>query len=201
MKRLICTVLVLGWAGAALAEDRGGALELLKQERQAIDARYEQAMRDCAGRFALNACQQQAKDQRQAALKPVQQREYQLHAQEREERALQQRERVKARQAEAARREAQAASAVAPIEAATPAAPPATAEPFEARSQQRVRRSIDLSEQAHREAAQKQQAAQARERAAAAHREAVLKRNAERLERRPAAAPLPVPSAPSAPAR
>jgi len=95
-----------------------GEREDLVAQRAAIESRFSAESQDCARRFAVNACMDDARARRSAALKPVVQREQQLEAQDRRARAEEQARRVQQRQQEAAAAEAE--RLVVPIKASEP---------------------------------------------------------------------------------
>lgn len=183
------------------ALDRAG----LAAARARIDARHREAVQACAQRFAVNACEQAAKQERTQALAPLITREQVLDAQERQARAEAQRQRVLEKQLQAAEEEGQrrqrelsAAPRVgAPVAPVLPVAP-AASRPVPPRADaqahgQAVQREIERGEQQAQR--QRERAAQ-RQREAQAHREAQARREKEKASQpRPAAASLPVPSA------
>jgi len=98
------------------------------EQRAAIEARFAADSRECAKRFVVNACVDEAKERRRVALNPVVAREQALAAQARRERALEQAKRVQQRQQQAGASEAQALSA--PFKASEPRpVKPAAAKP------------------------------------------------------------------------
>ena len=87
--------------------------EQLSRQRQAIESRYAEDVKNCYQRFAVNDCKQQALMQQRESLKPLRAREQALDAAERAEKAQSQKERVTSRltpqaQEDEAQRRAQA---------------------------------------------------------------------------------------------
>lgn len=183
------------------ALDRAG----LAAARARIETRYREARQDCAHRFAVNACEQAARQERGAALAPLITREQVLDAQERQSRAEAQRQRVLEKQRAAAEEEGQrrqrelsaaprVGAPVAPVLPVAPAASRPVPPRVDAQAHgQTVQREIERGEQQAQR--QRERAAQ-RQREAQAHREAQARREKEKAAQpRPAAAALPVPSA------
>ena len=87
-------------------------------QRAAIEARFAAESRECAERFIVNSCMDEAKERRREALKPVIAREQELAAQARRDKVLTQARRVQQRQQEAGASEAKALSV--PLKASEP---------------------------------------------------------------------------------
>ena len=62
------------WAGvvAAAPADDSAERARIASDRQAMEARYDAARRDCETRFVVNDCLDQARQARRAALEPLQ---------------------------------------------------------------------------------------------------------------------------------
>lgn len=194
-----CLALLLsGWAHATTdPAERARRVA----ERQALEQRFDAEERACAERFAVNACVDDVRARRRAALAPLREAELRLAEAERRRRADERRAEVRRKQ------QALASRPPAPPAATTPrlreAAPPPEPPPAPARDRRAAGR--ERAEQAAAEAArQAESLRQARERAAAA--EARIRerraRQAARLQgqgRRPDTLPRP-PAAASQPA-
>jgi len=191
-KRLWILVLVGGLtavaAGAADAPaDDAQRRERLEAERAAAQGRYDAAVGQCQGEFAVTGCVDRAKAERRSALDRLAREEAALDDAQRRRRAEERRQRIAAKQQAAAARAAASAPDVRLREPRSPAASaPRTSRRAEPRSPQA---------EAAEEAAAKERAAESQRRRerAAAHEEAVRQRNAERAARKPDAAPLPEP--------
>jgi colicin import membrane protein len=194
---LLCIALVLP-LGAAEAQDR----KQLAEQRERIEASHAEALKACAQRFAVNACEDQAKRERAAALKPLREREHVLAAEERQARSQAQRERMQSKQQASAiedgRRQqrtvlSEIAAASAPVAAS--AAPKLSNVDAQAHG-----RAVQAQiAQGEREAVQRRQRAAMRLQQAEGHRESVQRREDERETKartsKKTVTPLPVPSA------
>lgn len=200
-----CWSLALLWPALVLAAgavpDEAAERSRIQAERQAVQARFAQAERDCASRFQATACLEAARAQRREALDRLRREESVLDEARRRQRAAERLAQVQRRQREqaagellgqppgraaAAASNASAASNAAAASAAQPASrpvaatrPPVVADPGEAERRRR--------------------AYQERLQQAEAHARALRQRNAARDAERPPAAPLPVPGASAAP--
>lgn len=170
----------------------GDERQQLAQQRAEIEARHKAALVDCATRFNVNSCQDEARQRRGAALKPVQARELALDAEERQARAARQRERVKQKQEgfveQESRQQSKALLAPEPALVPGPTGKPArvTDESAHARA---VQAEIEKGEQ---DAAQRRAAAEQREQRAQAHREASQRRQQARAASAPANGAKPI---------
>ena len=90
----------LAGATAAAAVDEHADRELVRQQRQQIEARYQESMKQCADKFRITDCELGAKTQRSAALAPVLKREQMLDQALRQQQAQAQSERVAAKHQE-----------------------------------------------------------------------------------------------------
>lgn len=113
---------------AASLKNDGAELLRLNAQRSSLEAQFKAESEVCARRFFVNACLDEAKDKRNAALRPLQEREAAIEAHERRAMAEAQRERVKARErefaeAEGRHRTAQLLAAPAAASGADTAAP------------------------------------------------------------------------------
>ena len=91
---LLLSLILLRAASAGATGER----EALAEQRRLIEARHAEALQACEPRFNVNACEQQARLERSAALKPLLAREQALDSALRQARAQAQRERVQAKQ-------------------------------------------------------------------------------------------------------
>ena len=103
MKRLLSLLLTLfaltAWAAdddvpAQIEQER----KRLAQERAVIEQAHELRMRECWQRFAVNACLQEVRRSRHAALDPLRAQELALNARERAWRGQQREERLHEKQ-------------------------------------------------------------------------------------------------------
>ncbi len=181
---------LLCWGAAAAPDSDAAERARIAADRQAVQARFEIAKRDCEARFVVNQCLEQAHRARREALAPLQRQTYLLDDARRRARAAQRLLDIQARESAAAAKPALAPAAPASARAAGAAAP--SAKP-------RVQHVLappaaaSAAAQAQRRAAQQQQ----RLRDAQAHQEAVQARNAKRDAHRPPAAGLPIPVSPA----
>ena len=167
--------------------------------RSAIETRYQEDVQSCQGRFAVNACLQEARALRQRALQPLQDEELAESLAEREQRASESRQRLRQKAQEQAQLEARRRSEalMAPPPVHRPEAPlPASAASRAARPMPDLERQRRQDEAA---AAQRAHDQQARLRKAEEHRRQVLQRLQDRALNKPLAAPLPPASGPSQP--
>lgn len=191
-----CVLPILLLAAVLTAQAAGAERQQLERQRAEVEARHRAALADCAARFDVNSCRDQARRARADALKPVQAREQELDAEERQARAGRQRERVRQKQEAFAEQEGQRQSET--LLAPTPPAPPASAgrparvhdEAAHARAvQAEIARGEQEAARRRTEAAQRQQRAQT-------HREAALRRQQARAASAPASGSRPVVSLP-----
>ena len=96
---LMLAIVLPAWASAEevparIAQER----EALQRERTVIEQAYETRLRECWQRFAVNACLQEVRRERHAALDPLRARELELNAQERAWRTQQREERLRQKQ-------------------------------------------------------------------------------------------------------
>lgn len=163
----------------------------IERDRQAVQARHDAALRDCAGTLALTACQERAHAQRRAAVEALDAERAALDDAQRRARVKTQRAATeqRAREHEAALAARAAASRTAAPAAANAASVPATRPPKPAGAAHEAPPDREGRE------AQARARWQARNERARAHREAVERRNAEDVARRTPAAGLPLPPA------
>ncbi|MBB2486080.1 hypothetical protein H5407_12725 [Mitsuaria sp. WAJ17] len=167
--------------------------------RSAIEQRYQQAVRDCQARFAVNACQQEAKLARQQALQPLLDEELAESLAQREQRASESRQRLRVKAQEQAQLEARRRSEALMAEPLRhrPEAPQAASAAL------RPSRPVPDVEKQRREdeaaAAQRARDQQSRLRKAEEHRRQALERLQDRALHKPLAPPLPPASGTSAP--
>ncbi|MDT7835491.1 hypothetical protein [Aquabacterium sp. OR-4] len=183
--------------------DDAAERDRIGRERQAVQARFDQAQRDCAGRFQVNACLDGARAERRQALDRLHREQVVLDDARRRTRAA---ERLQGQQRRQREREAQAALAASAGAAAAsaPALRPGSAASAPARARDAAAPAPSTSASASASATAARQVARAaahqrRKQQAARHAEAVRQRNAEQDARQPPAAGLPIPGG-SAPA-
>lgn len=186
--RRTCAALLAVLAAAAHGAPDSDAAERarIQADRQAVEARFQAAQRDCETRFVVTQCLVDARQARRAALEPLQRQLHLLDDARRRERAVERLRAIQERESAAAARPALAASAP----AVAPAPP----------RQPLVRRAVRPSGVASAAAAEAQQRAaaqQQRVQQAQAHQEAVQARNARRDAQRKPAAGLPIPVPPA----
>ena len=194
---VLLTLLMLAALPAFAQLDQSAEREQLRAQRAEIETRFAQERDGCEQRFAVNACVDEAKGRRSAALRPLQRREIELDAAQRKARAAAQQERVAERNREAASEEGrkrtevllapprQAASQAAPRPPR--AAPKAHAESYEAQV-----------EKAEHDAKRNRERMAERQREQRDHLKALEERQRRRAaEGKKPAAPLPPPSAPA----
>ena len=196
--------------GTADTIDAARERQRIATERAAAEARYSQQERECAQRFVVTSCTEDAKRERRETLTRLRREQNQLDDNLRKARAAERVEELRGRAAEAAGR--QEPKAVAPREPHRRAPPEPSRRPartVDAASAPAPKPSRVFDPRRpppeDREATRSQQEARSRATFDAAHREAeahraeVERRNAERAAKRKTAAPLPLPPAASAP--
>lgn len=187
-----CLAALLGNAPAVAAGTADGDAaerERIARERQAVEARFEAARRDCEARFVVTDCLAAARAQRREALAPLQQQLHMLDDARRRQRAVERLQAIQERESAAATRPA--------LEA--PAPPPAASNPPQP-SRRHAARPAALSASAAQQQSQERAARyERRQQEARAHDDAVKARNARRDAHRPPAAGLPVPAASASP--
>jgi DhnA family fructose-bisphosphate aldolase class Ia len=99
LSSLLATLALTAWAAgddvpAQIAQER----ERLQRERQVIEQAHELRMRECWQRFVVNACLQEVRRSRHAALAPIRAQELELNAQDRAWRSQQRDERLQDKQ-------------------------------------------------------------------------------------------------------
>ena len=179
--------LLLLLCGLAQADD-SAEKERLKKERAAVEAEHKQREQACHQQFAVNACLEKARVDRQKALQTVRTQELAIEDAERRDRAQAQAERLN-KKAQAAQ-ERNSNKAVEPRQAKPPRSAPAKAAKPPSSKASASDRSAHEKEQ--------REAFEARQREIKAHREEVEKRNAERVKRK-TPHPLPVPASAAMP--
>ncbi|WP_144006951.1 hypothetical protein [Pelomonas sp. KK5] len=203
MKLLVPTLLLLMLFNAleahAAADERG---ELLRQ-RRAVESRYQAESQACQQRFLVNDCVQTARLERNAALRPLDQRLQQLDVQERQQRAREHDQRVADRQREFAAEEGRRRTEA--LRQPPSAADGRPAETLPARSlpvdpEIHARAITRQADDAAAAAAREREQASRRQRLVLQHQQDAQRRQAEREAKqqssgRPPAKPLPLPSA------
>jgi len=174
---------------AAMAAPESDAAERARiaADRQAVEAHFQAALRECQARFVVSQCVVQAKQDRRLALEPLQRQAHLLDDARRRQRAVDRLRVIQERESAAAARPALAASAP------PRSAPPAARAPVQHRVRQPAS-AASAAQQAQHRAAQQQQRVQEAE----AHQAAVQARNARRDAQHKPASGLPLP--PPAPA-
>ncbi|HWI10645.1 MAG TPA: hypothetical protein VNU48_04890 [Burkholderiaceae bacterium] len=189
--RLLCLMLACAASAGTWAAD--AEHDRIAAERASADARLAAQQRECAARFVVAACVEDARAEHRATLARLRQQQLQIDETRRRETAAARRkaiaERVEAQQARASdvppeaprvnvRRAPEPAPALRPAEPMLPRAPAVGASSADrATFEQRNQAKFD-----------------ARARAAQAHREDVERRNARRAAQGKVAAPLPAAS-------
>ena len=169
----------------------------ISSERQAVEARFEAAQRDCAGRFLVNDCLDNARQARRLALEPLQRQQHLLDDARRRARAADRLQAIQARDAAPRPGASAAPAASVPSPNAAAAAAPASGPALRraVRSPANVAAADAQARQRQARAQQRALAAEARQQAVQARQQAVQARNARRDAKKPAAAGLPVPGA------
>jgi colicin import membrane protein len=181
-------VLAVCCGAVAAAPDTDAAeRQRIAAERQAVEARYAAARKDCEARFVVNQCLDQARQARRAALEPLQRQIHLLDDARRRERAVERLRVIQERQSAAADRPALAKPSATDGAASAIAQPPS--------SVHRAVRPPPSASAAAQVAQQRQAQQQQRLKDAQSHQEAVQSRNARQDAHRPPAAGLPVPGA------
>ena len=214
---LLAAALLIGsstaFAAATTAVDTIDAArerQRIAAERATAEARYTQQERECAQRFVVTSCTEDAKRERRETLTRLRREQNQLDDNLRKARAAERAEELRRRAAEAEGRQDPRAGA--------PREPHRRASPEPSRRPERTAEAASASApkpsrvfgprrppSEDREAERSQQEARSRATFDAAHREAeahraeVERRNAERAAKRKPAAPLPLPPGASAP--
>lgn len=200
--RRVCIVagLLFGgvWTGQACA-DEAEARQRLAAERQALEQRFDAEERVCADRFAVNACVDDVRARRRAALAPLREQLLQVDEAERRRRADERRAAVARKQAELAQRPAVPPQPGLRLREPLPAPPAAAAATHESPVQRRAAEPRAANDARHRA----QELERSRQRAGAAEarirerrdrqREALARKGREpdRLPRAGAAASSP----------
>lgn len=190
--RLLLATLALSGASLSSVWAASDERQQLAQQRAEIEARHKAALADCATRFSVNSCQDEARQRRGVALKPVQARELALDAEERQARAARQRERVKQKQEDFVEQEGrqQSKALLAPEPALMPGP---TAKPARVNDEAAHARVVQAEiKKGEEDAAQRRAAAGQREQRAQAHREASQRRQQARAASAPASGAKPV---------
>lgn len=186
---LLLSLMLLSGTSAAAAGER----EALAEKRRQIEASHAQALKACAPRFNVNACEQQARFERSAALKPLLAREQELDSAERQARAQAQRERVQAKQQAFASEDGKRMQRSLLADLPTPAA--AASKPHRVVDEQAHGRAVQAEiARGERAAERRRQQAAEREQEAQARRAAAQKRQQHRAQSSKPAASLPQPT-------
>ena len=194
---LVTFALLCGASGGALADperDRIGT------DRATANAKLAEQQRECATRFIVAACLDDARTEHRDALKRLRQQELQLDEAKRRA-AVEGRRKAIAEKAQPAQARASDALPDAPkvqMRRERPAAsePAARLDDSPTPRTPRAAASDPSRSEVEQREQWEQQQFEARRREAQAHRDAVAQRNALRAARGKVAAPLPVPSAP-----
>lgn len=187
-----------GWLAGALAAllvfaapaqaDEASERARISRERAEAQARFEQRQRECAQRFAITPCVEEARAEHRQTMIQLRRQEGVLDEAQRKQRAaarlaaIEEKQRAEAQRSQVPR----AARPVAPMQVKPPrapaSAPRAAAAPASA---------ADVAQKEQRKRAQ----FEARQREAKAHREESQRRRSERDAAGKASAPLPDPAA------
>lgn len=181
MSKRLAWLLIALLCGLARADDFTAEKDRLKQQRRAIDAAHTKHAQACHQQFAVNACLEKARIDKQSALQDVRAQELAIEDTERRSRAQAQQERLdkKAQAAQERDKPVQARPAK------EPKAPPSKpAKPYSPKASAADRKAAEQQER---------EAFEARQNEIRSHREQVEKRNAERAKHK-TAKPLPVPA-------
>lgn len=212
---LASPLVLLSAAAAAAGLSDGSAVDAeraaLQRQSAAIEAQFIKDSEACQSRFMVTACLDQARQRREQALRPLQQRLDALSLAERRARAEAQREAVQARQREfesqEGRRRTEALLRAPGADAASQPMRDLRA-PRAPLMDRREREDAKAAQQARaeQEAAKRAEQTQQRLRQMQAHQAEVQRRNEERLKKqaesgKPAPVSLPVPPAAQLPAR
>lgn len=198
---VLILMLLASLAGGALwAADDARQLQLLREQRQALEQRFSLEREHCEERFAVNDCLDEVRLRRNEALQPLRRQEDELAARMRQAKSAAQLERVRERQQEAAqaegeRRTSALRSTLLRGESADPAASAAQAP--------RLRRSVPAMSPGETARARQQRAEREAQRHAqqSARQQQRLQQHQLDLQQRRAqngkkpAAPLPLPTA------
>ncbi|MCX2862642.1 hypothetical protein OOZ63_12425 [Paucibacter sp. PLA-PC-4] len=187
---LLLSLMLLSAASVGAAGER----EALAEQRRHIEARHAQALKDCAPRFNVNACEQQARLERAQALKPLLAREQELDSAQRQARAQAQRERVQAKQQAFASQDGKRMQRSLLADLPRPAA--AASKPHRVVDDQAHGRAVQAEiARGERAAQRRRQQAADREQEAQARRAAAQKRQQQHAQSSKPAASLPQPTA------
>ncbi|ALT77902.1 hypothetical protein [Paucibacter sp. KCTC 42545] len=213
LRALPLALLSAAAASAGLSNGMGADAERAALQRQsaAIEAQFNKDSEACQSRFMVTACLDQARQRREQALRPLQQRLDALSLAERRARAEAQREAVQARQREFESREGQRRTeALLRAPSADAANQPLRdlRAPRAPLMDRREREDTKATQQtrAEQEAAKRAEQSQKRLQQMQAHQAEAQRRNEERLKKqaesgKPAPVSLPVPPAAQLPAR
>ena len=172
---IVCILPVLACAETPPAADalaaRGAALQ---SQRDALESRYKQTVRDCYQQFNVTDCRNQARERYIADHRALREQELQHSEQERQARTAAARERLQTKQLDAGDRVREAARA---------------SEAAQNRQQEQQRKQADHDATGSRRAETLERQEDAR-----AHRADVERRARERERDKPRAAPLPSPT-------
>jgi colicin import membrane protein len=207
MRGLRCAPLTMAWMLATqclAADDDSAERTRITAERAAVEARFAERERECASRFVVTACVEEAQREQRAALTALRQQQSLLDEAQRKQRAAERLDRLskphknepQAHEAAAPRvaRQARAASLL-----NEPLPQPKASKAARPRKPETLKVPVDPLARRAREAGRQADFA-ARTQAAQAHRQAVEQRQAERLKKKGSAAqPLPLPAGAAAP--
>lgn len=190
-------LLPLGRTQAADAERRE-----LQQQRQAVETRFKAEGQACRQEFFVNTCLERVRNERLAALRPLQERELVLGEADRKARSEEQARRVAERQrefaAEEGRRRTQSLQqqSLSPTEGGAKHVAPAVARTLPVDPQTHARDITRQSEEAAQAAARAREQAGKRQRLVLQHQQDFQRRQEERAaSTRKPGQPLPTPSA------
>lgn len=191
---LLCVALVCGFAAGAWADP---VLDRIAVERAAADARLAEQERECATRFIVAACVENARTEHRATLMRLRQQQLQIDEARRREAAIARRkilaERVAAQQAHAS----DAASEAPHVRVRRAPEPGPAIRHSDGAMPRPIAGGTAGADRAVTEQ-RNEEKFEARAREAQRHREEVQRRNAQREAQGKVAAPLPTPSGASA---
>lgn len=179
---LLC---LLACSAMAAAEPDAAERQRIAAERQVVETRFQAAQRDCASRFLVNDCMDQARGARRQALEPLQRQSHLLDDARRRARAIDRQKAIELREVAASAARAPQASAMRSPAASAPSVQRAV----------RVLPAAGAASAAALERAQRLLRYEQIQQQAAARQRASQERNARRDEKKLPAAGLPVPGA------
>jgi hypothetical protein len=197
-RRLACSAwLLLGGcqalAASTDADTAAAQRQAIRQERAAVEARFQQGEAQCKQRFAVSGCVADLQTQRRRELAALRERELVLDEAQRKADAEANARRLQAKRDAAQDRPPPQARAQTAAAAGSAPASSASSSASSERARRRSKTADDAAAAAARVVAQERHASEA-----AAHRQAVEQRNVERAAKGKKSTPLPTPAASAA---